>query len=214
MAKKSKRVSRIRAAVQREKISTRVDTERLASSSEKLEGTIKQIEETARQLHRTIGESHGGAHLAHIQATKGRQKQATKGRQKQATKGRAEKTQVITKFPIVGIGASAGGLEAVTRLLKSLPPDTGMAFVLVQHLDPTRESALSSLLARATAMPVTEARDNVPLEPNHLYIIPPNKSIGISERRLKLFPRRPDDPEHLAIDLFFNPWPSRRATTR
>src|SRR4051812_47041643 len=94
------------------------------------------------------------------------------------------KAPVAKKFPIVGIGASAGGLEAVTQLLKALPADTGMAFVLVQHLDPTHESALSSLLSRVTEMPVTEARNNVPLEPNRLYVIPPNKGMMVSARHL------------------------------
>lgn len=89
-------------------------------------------------------------------------------------------------------------------LLKQLPADTGMAFVVVQHLDPTHESALSSLLARATEMPVMEARNNVSLEVNHLYIIPPNKSMGISARRLKLFPRRGEGrDEYMPINLFF-----------
>src|SRR5580698_2150102 len=62
-------------------------------------------------------------------------------------------------FPVVGIGASAGGLEAFTKLLKHLPGNTGMAFVLVQHLDPTHASALTEILSRATAMPVTEVKD-------------------------------------------------------
>src|SRR5438445_7101354 len=87
-------------------------------------------------------------------------------------------------FPIVGIGASAGGLEAMTQLLKHLPPRTGMAFALVQHLDPTHESALTSLLSRLTAMPVSEAKNNLPLRPDHLYVIPPNKVLGISGLRL------------------------------
>ena len=60
-------------------------------------------------------------------------------------------------FPIVGMGASAGGLEAVTKLLQALPLDTGMAFVLVQHLSPTHDSALAAILSRATRMPVTES---------------------------------------------------------
>src|SRR5512146_3525109 len=75
-------------------------------------------------------------------------------------------------FPIVGIGASAGGLEAFTQLLQHLPLDTGMAFVLVQHLDPDHESALTSLLARTTAMPVREVTNDLPVEPNHVYVIP------------------------------------------
>ena len=92
-------------------------------------------------------------------------------------------------FPIVGIGASAGGLEAVTQMLKPLPGDTGLALVVVQHLDPTHESALTSILARATAMPVAEAQHNMRLAPNHVYVIPPNKLMGISGGRLKLSPR-------------------------
>src|SRR5262245_30115539 len=89
-------------------------------------------------------------------------------------------------FPIVRIGVSAGGLEAMTQLLKALPGETGMAFVLVQHLDPTHESALTSLLSRFTTMAVCEAKNNMPLEPNSLYVIPPNKVMGISRRQLKL----------------------------
>src|SRR5215472_3324080 len=93
-------------------------------------------------------------------------------------------------FPIVGVGASAGGLEAMTQLIKALPGETGMAFVLVQHLDPTHESALTSLLSRLTSMPVCEAKNNMPLEPNTLYVIPPNKGIVVSQRQLKLTPRK------------------------
>src|SRR6266540_2060288 len=71
------------------------------------------------------------------------------------------------RFPIVGIGASAGGLEASTHLLQHLPLDTGMGFVLVQHLDPAHTSALTQLLARATSMPVREVSNNMPVQPNH-----------------------------------------------
>jgi len=105
-------------------------------------------------------------------------------------------------FPIVGIGASAGGLEAVTELLKNLPPTTGMAFVVVQHLAPMHESALTSLLAKATTMAVAEARNDVKLEPNHVYVIPPNKLIGIAERRLKLTPRPGAKDIRAPIDHF------------
>ena len=93
-------------------------------------------------------------------------------------------------FPVVGIGASAGGLEAFTKLLKHLPNDTGMAFVLVQHLDPTHQSALTEILSRATAMPVTEVRDGMRVEPNHVYVIPPNSNMAILHHRLSLMPRR------------------------
>src|SRR5438128_2176813 len=84
-------------------------------------------------------------------------------------------------FPIVGVGASAGGLEAFTQLLKALPSRTGMAYVLVQHLDPTHESALTELLARATEMPVRQVTDAMPVEPNRVYVIPPNVDMVISQ---------------------------------
>ena len=105
-------------------------------------------------------------------------------------------------FPIVGIGASAGGLEATTQLLKSLPAAPGAAFVLVQHLDPSHESALASLLSRATPMPVREARNNLRLEPNHVYVIPPNKIIHLSKRRLKVSLRRDIRSDRMPVDHF------------
>ena len=82
-------------------------------------------------------------------------------------------------FPIVGIGASAGGLEAFTKLLENLPPDTGMAFVLVQHLAPTKDSMLAELLSKATSMPVREVQDGMTVEPDHVYVIPPNTALAV-----------------------------------
>ena len=105
-------------------------------------------------------------------------------------------------FPVVGIGASAGGLEAATQLLKNLPQSPGLAFVLVQHLDPTHESALAALLSRVTSMPVSVARNNLRLEPNHVYVIPPNKILALKERRLKVSPRRDSRQVHRPIDHF------------
>ncbi|MDB6015668.1 MAG: Protein-glutamate methylesterase [Pedosphaera sp.] len=106
-------------------------------------------------------------------------------------------------FPIVGIGASAGGLEAFTQLLKHLPMDTGMGFVLVQHLDPAHESALTQLLARATSLRVQEVTHNLPVKPNHIYVIPPNALLAISDGRLKLSPRPPSGGAYRAINSFF-----------
>lgn len=80
-------------------------------------------------------------------------------------------------FPVVGIGASAGGLEAFTHLLEHLPLDTGMAFVLVQHLDPTHQSLLTDLLAKATKLPVSQVTNGTVVRPNHIYIIPPNSDM-------------------------------------
>ena len=87
-------------------------------------------------------------------------------------------------FTIVGIGASAGGLEAVTELLSSLPAASGMAFLLVQHLDPHHASMLVEILTKKTAMPVREASEGMIVEPDHLYIIPPNTSMRIARGRL------------------------------
>src|SRR5689334_10272881 len=82
-------------------------------------------------------------------------------------------------FPIVGIGASAGGLEAFVQLIEALPPDTGMAFVLVQHLDPVHESLLPELLAPHTSLAVVSVSDGMQIEPDHVYVIPPNKSMEL-----------------------------------
>ena len=106
-------------------------------------------------------------------------------------------------FPIIGVGASAGGLEAFTKLLEHLPPDTGMAFVLVQHLDPTHASILSSLLAKKTEMPVNEVTDGMPVEPNRIYVIPPNTNMAILNGALQLLPRTETRGRHMSVDYFF-----------
>ena len=104
-------------------------------------------------------------------------------------------------FPVVGVGASAGGLEAFTQLLSALPADTGMAFVLVQHLDPMHESLLPELLAAHTPMPVVSVRDSLHIAPDHVYVIPPNTSMELEGGVLRLSSREPG--LHLPIDLFF-----------
>ena len=106
------------------------------------------------------------------------------------------------RFPIVGIGASAGGLEAFSALLARLPTDTGMGFVLVQHLDPQHESALTQLLARATTMPVQEVTDGLRVEPDHVYVIPRNTNLGIAGGVLTLAPRPNTRAPHRSIDFF------------
>lgn len=105
--------------------------------------------------------------------------------------------------PIVGIGASAGGLEAFTQLLAALPPRTGLALVLVQHLDPTHESTLTALLARTTQLPIHEVRDGMRVEPDHVYVIPPNANMAVLHGRLSLIPRTEDRGLHLPVDFFF-----------
>jgi len=106
-------------------------------------------------------------------------------------------------FPVVGVGASAGGFEAVMNLLKHLPVDTGMAFVVVLHLDPRHKSKLTELVARATAMPVHEIKDDMPVEPNRVYILPANLDVIIAQKKLKLVRRPESERLHMPIDHFF-----------
>lgn len=103
---------------------------------------------------------------------------------------------------MVGVGASAGGFEAFRDLLKALPPDTGMAFVLVQHLDPGHESALTKLLSNVTAMPVREVKEGMAVAPNHVYVIPPNTTMGIAKGTLHLMARGKEPARRLPIDGF------------
>ncbi len=104
-------------------------------------------------------------------------------------------------FPIVGVGASAGGLEAFIALFRALPADTGMAFVLVPHLAPTHDSALAEILSRTTSMPVQEAADELEVQPNRVYVIPPGRELIIAGGRLHL---RPRDVQtlHRSVDRF------------
>ena len=124
-----------------------------------------------------------------------------KGRLRVAAKssGAASRPQ----FPVVGIGASAGGLEACTALLKALPVNPGMAFVVVQHLDPHHESILHKLLSKTTEMPVIQVEDGMVLEPNHVYVIPPKNDMAVRERTLRLLSRRRTAGRHLPINRFF-----------
>ena len=123
--------------------------------------------------------------------------------------GKAAK-QVVLKFSqhgpspvsIVGIGASAGGLEAFQELLQALPEDTGMGFVLVQHLAPKHESILSELLSKATKMAVIEVREGMAVQPNHVYVIPPNADMSVVDGVLHLSPLAADRSRRMPIDMF------------
>ena len=112
-------------------------------------------------------------------------------------------SHVGASLPVVGIGASAGGLKAISQLLEHMPGDTGMALVVVQHLDPVRESMLVELLARASALPVSEVSDGVALEPDHVYVIPPNADLLIEHDCLRLRARDPAQRPPMPIDGFF-----------
>ncbi|HEX3125964.1 MAG TPA: CheR family methyltransferase [Thermoanaerobaculia bacterium] len=103
----------------------------------------------------------------------------------------------------MGIGASAGGLEAFTELLGALPVDTGLAFVLVPHLAPRYASQMAEILSRATAMQVTEVGDEQQVEPNRVYVIPPNRNLILSQGTLRLLPREKGPGQYRPIDFFF-----------
>jgi two-component system, chemotaxis family, CheB/CheR fusion protein len=103
---------------------------------------------------------------------------------------------------LVAIGASAGGIEATSELLKSLPADTGLSFVLVQHLDPKHHSMLTDLLSKQTAMRVSEIKDGMSIERNHFYVIPPNASMTVAGRTLQLHPREEARGVPMPIDHF------------
>jgi len=105
-------------------------------------------------------------------------------------------------FPIVGIGASAGGLEAFTHFLHNLPPDTGMGFVLIQHMAPRAHSMLPEILAKATPMPVTEVRDRMKVEPNRIYVTPPDIEMALKQGVLRLIPRPEPRAQHRPVDAF------------
>ncbi len=102
---------------------------------------------------------------------------------------------------VVGVGASAGGLEAFTELLSNLPDDTGMAFVLIQHLDPRHGSHLTELLSKACKMPVSEVKGETLTVANHVYVIPPQANLGISHGMLHT-PPRADSGRNMPVDSF------------
>ncbi|HEX9261289.1 MAG TPA: chemotaxis protein CheB, partial [Candidatus Bathyarchaeia archaeon] len=112
-------------------------------------------------------------------------------------------------FPIAGIGASAGGLDAIRKLLEYLPENTGLAFVIIQHLAAGQESMLTEILSRSTKMPVSQIKNEMPVEPNHVYVIPPGKNMTINNGILKL---QPKDASFRPIDEFLRSLATDRKT--
>src|SRR5271166_4627465 len=115
-----------------------------------------------------------------------RPSQAKAGRPRSIQRSPPARTaaRALHDFPVVGIGASAGGLDACRKLLEALPPDIGMAFILVQHLDPTHESMMVDLLAGNTRMTVRQAVDGTRIERDHLYVIPPGTYLSVGNGAL------------------------------
>lgn len=107
------------------------------------------------------------------------------------------------KFPVVGIGASAGGLDAFRKLLQAIPEDSGMAYVIVQHLSPDYDSRLTEILAQSTTIPVYEIINNINLAPNHIYVIPENNNLISYDGVLQLEKRSRNKLKNDSIDIFF-----------
>ena len=114
------------------------------------------------------------------------------------------KDQKSESFPIVGIGASAGGLEALEQFFSNMSITSGMSFVVIQHLDPTHKGLLRELIQRTTKMPVFTVTDALMVKPDSVYIIPPNNSMSILNGRLHLFEPKEARGLRLPIDLFFH----------
>ena len=108
-----------------------------------------------------------------------------------------------TSFPVIGIGASAGGLEAIDLFLKNVPTPSGLAFVIVQHLDPTHKGIMVELLQRVTPMPVKQVTDRLLIEPDHVYVIPPNQDMTLLHGKLHLLDMVKPRGLRLPIDFFF-----------
>ncbi len=132
--------------------------------------------------------------------TGGRPSLSSAGEKKRAAP--KAKPRQDTAFPIVGIGCSAGGLEAMEKFFSHVPADSGLAFIVVQHLDPTRVSALPELIQRITSMTVQEARDRMAVKPNCIYLIPPNKDLSILHGVLHLLDPVTPRGLRLPIDFF------------
>ncbi len=135
---------------------------------------------------------------------KRRSPKARKVPQKRSSVPSAGRSGGHLKFPIVAIGASAGGLEAFSNLLRALPPDPGLALVFIPHLDPTHESAMVELLARTTQLPVLQAAEEMRVECDSVYVLPPDSDMTIRGGVLYLVKREANRGHHMPIDAFFS----------
>ena len=132
-------------------------------------------------------------------------KSGTKKLQKETSVLKTTEKQIhpSQSFPIVGIGASAGGLEALEQFFMNMPKNSGMAFVVIQHLDPNHVGVMPELLQRTTSMKVIQVTDNMKVKPNQVYVLPPNKSMAILNGYLHLFEPTESRGLRLPIDIFF-----------
>src|SRR5580698_4035716 len=118
-----------------------------------------------------------------------------------ADRNKARVSLANGSFPIIGMGTSAGGLEALEHFLSHVPKSSGMAFIIVQHLDPTRQGIMPELLQRITGMKVIQVKDRTLVQPNSVYVIPPNKDMSILHGVLHLL--EPASPRGLRLPIDF-----------
>jgi len=129
-------------------------------------------------------------------------KESTRSRPASSETRAAPRAHSVGKFPIVAVGASAGGLEAFTSVLRALPPDPGIALIFIPHLDPTHESAMVELLSRTTRLPVLQAAEGMRVAANCVYVLPPNCDMSIAGGVLHLVKRIAERGHHMPIDSF------------
>src|ERR1700712_1731625 len=106
-------------------------------------------------------------------------------------------------FPVVGLGGSAGGLKPLLKFFEKMPPNNGMAFVVILHLSPTHTSNLDAIIAGATRMPVLQVTETVKIEPDHVYVISPTTNLKMYDGHLQVSAQGERPPRPVAIDLFF-----------
>ena len=114
-----------------------------------------------------------------------------------------EENPAVGEFPVVAIGASAGGLEALSLFVENLTPDLGMAYVVVEHLDPDHKSMLAELLGRKTSVPIEEVKHRTKVNPDRIYVIPPNRNLALEKGELLLTSRLKGPGEAHAYRLSF-----------
>ena len=151
----------------------------------------------------TLSETERPRSLDNIDPTATKKDSATAPSVKTAAEAQKTTAEAVHPFTVVAIGASAGGLEAITLLLQNLSPTTGMAFIYVQHLSPDHKSMLTPLLSKATAMKVQDIDDMEKMAPNNVYVIPYNKGIEVVDGHIKLTPRSGKSPA-ISIDILFD----------
>ena len=126
--------------------------------------------------------------------------------QPQSSSDQADQAQPIVKkstFPVVGLGASAGGLQALQQFFAAMPANNGMAFVVIMHLSPNHESHAAAILQQSTAMPVFQVNETVVIAPETVYVIPPGHHLTMDDGMIRLTNSERPIGRHIAIDLFF-----------